>query len=137
MGLSAGEVVLCGYTVSHVDRSSAVDPGDAVSLSNSEIDAATDTDTFAGVATADGFALSGIVVANVDTDDADGAVTQGVSLSLSSDAGELYRDYTLDTNNDPVYDSPGPATALSDEGGTWQGMSVPAGYAVVHINFHR
>lgn len=137
MGLSPGDVVECGHEIAYVSHAAGVDPGDAAALSNGEVTAATDSDTFAGVATADGLLLGGVVVANVDTDDADGATVEGVSLSLSSDAGELYRDYTLDTADDPVYDQPGPVTSLSAEGGSWQGMSVPDGYAVVHVNFHR
>lgn len=137
MALSPGDVVLCGDTISYVSRTSAVDPGDAVALSSGEIDAATDADTLTGVATADGLALSGVVVANVDTDDADGAATEGVSLSLSPDAGEFYRSYNTDVDGNVTGYNSGPVTALSSEGGTWQGHDVPAGYAVVHINFHR
>lgn len=137
MPIEPGEVVIDdSATIESRGRDSSVDPGDAVEISGGDMSAATDANTFAGVATADGLALDGVVVANVDTDDADGAVVEGTSLSLSPDAGELYRDYETDVDGNVTNRPPGPVTALSDEGGMWQGKDVPAGYAVVRIDYH-
>lgn len=133
MPIEPGEAVLSGDEAESRGQAAGVAAGDAVTIAGGEQAAAVDTDEFAGVAGENGRLLvSGAVVANANTTDADAAVVAGTTLSLTPEAGALGRAYTLDANSNPVYE-PGPVLALSDEGGIWQGYDVPAGYAVVWL----
>ena len=138
MPIEPGEALPSGEMAESRPQDTAVDPGDAVTIVGGAAVPADDTDDFGGVAGESGRTiLSGTVLANVNTADTDGAVVEGASLSLSPEAGALYREYTLDADGNPVYDQPGPVTALCDEGGTWHSpegtYDVPAGYAVVEF----
>lgn len=54
---------------------------------------------------------------------ADGAVTAGDRVNAGNTTGG--------STGQVIADAAGPAKALSDTGGTWQGYTVPAGHAVV------
>lgn len=145
MAIEPGEPLLSGELTESRPGTTAVNAGDAVTLAGGEMAPAADTDSFGGIAIHDdtngGFGnsalLKGVVLANVNTTDANGAVVEGTLLTPSPTAGELYRDYSLDANGNPVYDQTGTVLALTDEGGTWHGANqtynVPAGYAVVYV----
>lgn len=103
----------------------ATSPGDAVAISSGDLIAGTDTEDLLGVrargrSTEDGDVapvhVSGPCVAAVN-----GAVTAGSDLDLGTTGG----DGELETS------SGGPAHALSDENGSWNGQTAPAGYAWV------
>lgn len=147
MGFQPGDPVYSGEIAETRSSDATVNAGDAVAITaTGEITAATNADTFAGVARYDDadpgenvLVLTGVVLANVNTTDADGAVVEGSTVTPSPNAGEFYRDYTVDgTTGAITYTGAGPALALSDEGGVWSGhggtLNVPAGYAVVKIH---
>ena len=139
MPIEPGEAVLGGETAESRPQDPAVAAGDAVTIVGGAAVPADDTAEFGGVAGESGRTiLSGTVLANVNTADANGAVVEGASLTLSPEAGALYREYTVDgTTGEVTYTGSGPATALCDEGGTWHSpegtFDVPAGYAVVEF----
>lgn len=149
MPLHPGDPVLGGETTETRGATADVAAGDAVTIAGGSMSPGTDTDEFAGIARhgadnaghGNAVVLRGAVLANVSTTDPDGAVTEGALLSLSPDAGALYRAYSTDVDGNPVYDQPGPVLALSDEGGRWHGVpggpdrtyNVPDGYAVVYV----
>lgn len=145
MALEPGDPALSGDLSESRPGTDAVAAGDAVTFGNGEMSPATDTDDFGGIARHDanngGYGnssiLKGVVLANVNTDDADGAVVEGALLSPSPSAGELYRSYNTDVDGNVTGYNAGPVLALSDEGGTWHGAEqtydVPAGYAVVYV----
>lgn len=143
MALEPGDTLSGGSLVETRDRTDAVSDGDAVEISTGEMDAGVEGDSFVGIATTNGLALSGCVVANVDPTANDsepvGDFAVGKSLSLSATAGALaVETENQGTETEPNWvEHPGPVTPLSDVGGTWQGQDVPDGYAVVHVNFHR
>ena len=149
MPIQPGEAVYAGDINETRVADPSVDAGDCVTIAaTGEITPAASGDTLAGIAKFDEadapdenvVVLFGVVIANVNTTDADGAVTEGVTVAPSGTAGELARPYSTDIDENPVYDQPGSALALSDEGGTWSGhggtINIPAGYAVVLVH-HR
>lgn len=103
------------------DASNA-DEGDPVALSSGGVAAAdTDANDLAGIVSGGGVVVEGTgVVAAVDA-----GITEGQALNAGNttagNAGVL------------IADSAGNALALSDEGGTYRGYSVPAGYAVIEL----
>lgn len=146
MAIEPGDPLLSGELTESRPGTAAVAAGDAVTLAGGEMAPATDTDSFGGIALHDAnngglgnsALLKGVVLANVNTTDADGAVIEGVLLTPSPTAGELYRPYSVDgTTGEAIYDQPGTVLALSDEGGTWHGENqtydIPAGYAAVYV----
>lgn len=145
MPLNPGDPALGGGLTESRPDDGTVSAGDAVAFANGEMSPAADGEDFAGIARHDAdnggrgnvALLSGVTIANVHTDDPDGAVVEGALLSLSPTAGELYRDYETDVDGNVTGYNPGPVLALSDEGGTWHGegrtYDAPDGYAVVYV----
>jgi|GEM_PF-2170693 len=112
-------------TIGYDDSSDTTSPGDAVGITGGEIEPGTDTESVLGVrargrATEDNnyapVHVGGPCVAAVE-----GSVSAGDDL----DFGTTGADGELETV------SGGPAHALSDENGEWNGQTAPAGYAWV------
>ena len=129
MPLVPGDSAMAGTSTGTHTTGAGVETGDAVMLSGGEmVPVDSDVGTLAGVAR-DGGALGtrGAFVAAVAA-----GVTDGQRLAGGRDA----------TGDEPagpdergllVADPDGPAFALCDEGGTWHGRDIPAGYAVVEL----
>jgi hypothetical protein len=147
MPVQPGETLYPGDINETRTADTSVDAGDCVRIAaTGEITPAASGDTLAGIAKFDEpttvpenvIVLKGVCIANVNTTDADAAVTEGVGVAPSGTAGELGRPYSVDgTTGDAIYDQPASALALSDEGGAWSGhggtITVPEGYAVVYV----
>jgi hypothetical protein len=150
-----GEILIDSRPVSG-DAAETVAAGDAVAFDADGMALAGEGDAVGGIARYDGTndgrgtaaVLSGVVVANVHTDDPDGAVVAGSTLSPSPTAGELSRAYVTEeeetTEDDGTVTTEtittyldGPVLALSDEGGIWHGeegtYDAPDGAAVVEL----
>ncbi|WP_042662570.1 hypothetical protein [Haloferax sp. ATB1] len=112
-------------TIGYSDASDSTSPGDAVGITGGEVEPGTDTENLLGVR-ARGRATENSGVAPIHVGGpcvaaVEGSVAAGDDLDLGATgaAGEL------ETT------AGGPAHALSDENGTWQGQTAPAGYAWV------
>jgi hypothetical protein len=112
-------------TIGYDDSSDTTTAGDAVGVTGGEVEPGTDTENLLGVrgrgrATENGgyapIHISGPVVAAVE-----GSVSEGDELDLGTTGGAG----ELETS------SGGPAYALSDAGGEWNGQSAPSGHAWV------
>lgn len=123
MPLSAGEAAMAGDIQETVAHAVGVAAGDAVALAGGEaVDANTEANALAGVASESGdtVILHGVCVANVAA-----GVTQGTELTAGNATGGT---------SGQLIAGAGRGLALSDVGGTWHGINVPAGYAVVLIS---
>jgi hypothetical protein len=123
MGLAAGEAVMAGDIQETVAHGTGVEAGDAVAISGGEAVAAnTEANDLAGVASESGdtVVIHGVAVAAVAS-----GVAQGAALTAGNATG---------TSDGQLIAGDGRGLALSGEGGTWHGMAVPDGYAVVLIS---
>lgn len=112
-------------TISYSDSSDTTSPGDAVGISSGEVEPGTDTENVLGVR-ARGRATENSNDAPIHVDGPVVAAVEGsVSAGDDLDFGTTGADGELETSTG------GPAHALSDENGEWNGQQAPAGYAWV------
>lgn len=120
MPIAPGEAVMAGDVQLPLAHGSGVSSGDAVAIVSDEavaVDA--ESNDLAGVASESGdtVIIHGVCVAATAS-----GVSQGAALTAGSATG---------TSTGTLIAGDGRGLSLSDEGGTWRGMDVPADFAVV------
>ncbi|WP_135827306.1 hypothetical protein [Halorussus halobius] len=112
-------------TIGYSDASDTTEAGDAVGITDGEVEPGTDTENLLGVRArgraTENSGLAPVHVGGPTVAAVEGSVSEGDDLDLGATgaAGEL------ETSDG------GPAHALSDAGGSWRGQDAPAGYAWV------